>query len=323
MKKLIILLSLHFFISYCITAQPAASNKIEIDIKTGNDNLEPKSTQHNAEVRVILQGRGDVIKTNINEGKEWPNNSTHRITLALPADITIDDVKEVHIYRKRDGLQYVWQLGEKDNWNVDRVTVNASIVTDGKNVRTKILETGATRPRVPGANNLTRPLYRFIYEGGDNVTEGQFFKLKLAAETPNTPATTTNPEANASILAIFGTGGDDLRGGGDNVNIVIRFKSSKPAITISHANSNSKWDNFSEKSFRKVLPNTANLDFNDIKEVELRHTGGGGMGADNWYLDKFKLIITKDSETKTLVDKVMAPIHYFTGDTRRKTFKVE
>jgi hypothetical protein len=296
-------------------------NSIDIDIKTGSDNLEPKSTQHNAELRVILQNRADVIKLNINEGREWPNNSIKRITLPLPANITENEVKEIQIYRKRDGLTYVWQLGEKDNWNIDRVTVNVNLITNGVMKRTQLLETGVTRPRVPGNNNLTKPLFRFIYEGGDNISEGQFFKLVLS---PTVAASSnSNTSSDASILAIFGIGGDDLRGGNDNVDIRILFKSNRTPITITNANRGFKWDNFTEQSYRKVLTNTQNLDFNDIKEIELRHTGGGGISADNWYLDKFKFSISNGIENRILVDRVASPIHFFTGESRVKRFPVQ
>ena len=80
---------------------------------------------------------------------------------------------------------------------------------------------------------------------------------------------------------------------------------------------------FYRKTVGKELPSIAGLTIADIKEVELWHTGGGGMGADNWDLDKFKLTITINGVTKILVDRVGAPLHRFTGDTRRKTFIVE
>ncbi len=174
-------------------------------------------------------------------------------------------------------------------------------------------------------NKSGTPLFRFIYEnrGPRNANEGLTTTFSFSLNGYGAPAMPPPASSDASITAIFGTGGDDLRGGGDNVNLVIRFKSSKPAITLSNVNASRNWRNLSEKSFTKVLPNTAGLDFNDIKEIELRHTGGGGIGADNWYLDKFKLTITNGSETKILVDRIAAPIHYFTGDARRKTIKVE
>lgn len=302
-----------------------SQNKIEIDIKTGSDNLEPKSTQHNAELRVILNGKADVIKQNINEGQEWKDNSIHRITLDLPATITATDIKEIHIYRKRDGLQYVWQLGEKDNWNIDRVTANATIVTNGVKNRIPILETGATRPRVPGANDKTIPLFRFVYEGGDGVSEGQVFKLVIPPlGTPSLPPPVSQnvPRTNASVLVIFGTGGDNLEGGNDNnVDMTFRFNSGRREILWQNVNGSQKLNNFSEANFRKQLPNTQDLDINDIKEIELRHTGGGGIFADNWHVDKIKIIVTKDGISKTLLDKVDSPIHMFTGDSRRKTFR--
>jgi hypothetical protein len=299
-----------------------AQHKLEIDITTGSDNLEPKSTQHNVELRVILKDRPDVVKQNINDSKEWPNRSTRRIIINLPADVTEADIKELHLYRKRDGLQYVWQLGEKDNWNVDRVRVAAVLLKNGVSKRIPMLETGATRPRITGNNSLTKPLFRFVYEGGDNITEGQSFKLLLE---PIGQGRMPAPSAtkNTIIKVTLGTGGDDLRGGGDNVNLTVRFKSSTRVLTINNINQTKKLNNFTEETFSKEIPNTSDIDLNDIKEVELRHTGGGGIAADNWHVDKIYIVVNRDGINKVLVEKVGAPIHQFTGDARFKKFVVQ
>jgi hypothetical protein len=299
-----------------------AQNKLEIDITTGSDNLEPKSTQHNAEIRVILKDRPDVTKQNINDSKEWPNRSTRRIIINLPADVTEADIKELHLYRKRDGLQYVWQLGEKDNWNVDRVRVAAVLLKNGVSKRIPMLETGATRPRIPGNNSLTKPLFRFVYEGGDNITEGQLFKLLLEPIAQGRMPAPSGTK-NTTIKVTLGTGGDDLRGGGDNVNLTVRFKSSTRVLTINNINQTKKLNNFTEEIFSKEMPNTSDIDLNDIKEVELRHTGGGGIGADNWHVDKIYIVVNRDGINKVLLDKVGAPIHQFTGDARFKKFVVQ
>jgi hypothetical protein len=303
-----------------VIVSPKSDNKIEVDITTGSDNLEPKSTQHGAEIRIILNNRPDIVKTNINEGKEWPNGSTRRIELPLPADITENDIKEVHLYRKRDGLQYVWQLGEKDNWNVNRVKVNAILFKNGVKTNIAMLDTGAERPRIPGNNNQTRPLYRFIYEGGDSVNEGQFLKLLLA---PMSQGRMPSGTSNATLKVTFGTGGDNLEGGNNNVDVTIRLRNINQPITIRNINQTKKLNNFSEDTFTKEIANSQNLDLSNIKEVEIRHTGGGGMFADNWHVDKIYIVINLNGINKVLVDKVGAPIHMFTGDSRSKKFIIE
>ena len=153
---------------------------------------------------------------------------------------------------------------------------------------------------------------------------GNQVKLNLSSEPTVVAvgATNNNNSALATMSAMFGTGGDDLRGGRDNINMLIRFKSGRLPISLNNLNASRNWRNFYEKTVEKVLPNSQDIAINDIKDVIIRHTGGGGIGADNWYLDKFKLTITKGTETKVLIDKIEAPIHYFTGDSRSKTLVV-
>lgn len=94
-------------------------------------------------------------------------------------------------------------------------------------------------------------------------------------------------------------------------------------MTINNINNSVSWGNWTENTVSKEIPNSANIDINDIKSVEIRHTGGGGMFADNWHVDKILISISKDGLSRVLVDKVGAPVHMFTGDTRRKTYTVE
>ncbi len=290
-----------------------SDNKIEIDFKTGLDNLEPKGFQKNLQLTINIKNRAPLVMDDVNKNQTWPNNSIRRVTVPLPAGINVSDLEAVTLLRTVVGSWNNVDAISADNWNLDKITATAIEKRDGRLVRTILLNKSGT------------PLFRFIYEnrGAKNANEGLTTTFSFSPNGYGATATPPSASGDASITAIFGTGGDDLRGGGDNVNLVIRFKSNKPAITLSNVNADRNWGNLSEKSFTKVLPNTAGLDFNDVKEIELRHTGGGGIGADNWYLDKFKLTITRDGETKTLVDKVEAPIHYFTGDTRRKIIKVE
>ena len=133
------------------------------------------------------------------------------------------------------------------------------------------------------------------------------------------------PQKKATIIATIGTGGDDLRGGGNNVKIVITFKNSTAKLVYENINNGANWGNFTEHTATKELSSLPNLTVNDIKEVELWHRGGTGfdINADNWDVDKFTLSITINGIVKQLVDKNGAPLHRFTGDARKKIFVVE
>ena len=168
------------------------------------------------------------------------------------------------------------------------------------------------------------PLFRFIYEGGNGRNEGQVFKGFLSSVGSGSSTNSSANAANAKPIVKIETltGGDDLRGGRDNLNVSIRLKTTPVrTIALSNINGSQKWDNFTEKTTTKTITSPP-FTFDDIADIVLRHTGGGGIGADNWYLDKLKITLTINGETRVLVDQVAAPIHYFKGDARSKTFQI-
>ncbi|MDN3588953.1 hypothetical protein QWY86_19910 [Pedobacter aquatilis] len=303
-----------------VVVEPPSDNKLEVDFKTGADNLEMKPFQDNVEIHVVLKNRADAILQNANKDQNWPNNSIKRVTVPLPADITVDDIKELHVYRNRKlggtPTTTVFNIAEKDNWNVDKITSTARIKVNGVLKMYRFADFISST----GSN----PMFRFVYEGGNGRNEGQVFKGFLS-NVGNGTSTSNSPNvvnAPPKIKIETLTGGDDLRGGNDNVNLMIRLNTT-PArtITVSNLNNREKWDNFTEHIVTKSITAPA-FTFDDIKEIALRHTGGGGIGADNWYLDKLKITLTIAGETRVLVDQVGAPIHYFTGELRSKTLQI-
>ncbi|TCC89246.1 hypothetical protein EZ428_16245 [Pedobacter frigiditerrae] len=304
-----------------VIVAPPSANKIDIDFKTGADNLEMKPFQENVEIRILIRNKADAILLNSNKDQNWPNNSIKRVTVPLPADITVDDLREIHVYRNRKNggtpTTTIFNIAEKDNWNVNKISATAKIKENG------MLKTHRFNDFV-SSEGITRPLFRFVYEGGDGSSEGQVFKGVLSSISASNPATPTprtavvNPIVKIETL----TGGDDLRGGNDNLNILIRLKI-RPVrnIALNNINAGRNWRNFTEKTTIKTIT-AAPFNFDDIEDIVLRHTGGGGIGADNWYLDKLKITLTIGGETRVLVDQVAAPIHYFTGDSRSKTFQI-
>jgi hypothetical protein len=313
----------HDVIENSIRSRPAEAeqqpnNKIDIDLKTGSDNLEMKPHQNSVEIRIIMQNKPDAILKNVNKDQNWPNNSIRRVTIPLPDDITAEAIKEIHIYRTSNNpeIRYIWDLRDQDNWNLQSITAFATIKTNGVKKRVDFEPIISTR--------RGSPLYRFTYSSNNTETEGTTCKKVLTLKTASLPApvNTDVPSENAKIDVTIGTGGDDLRGGNDNAEIILSFNNHPGKVTIRNVFNGANLPNFSERKRTLEIPNSKSMNINDIKEIELRHTGGGGMFADNWHVDKVKISVIKDGQTKVLVDKVDAPIHMFTGDTRRKRFIV-
>ena len=300
-----------------VVVAPKSDNKIDIDFKTGSDNLEVKEFQENLEIRIIVQNKADVILKDANKNQNWPNNSVRRVSIPLPANITAEEIKEIHLYRTQRGSADNFKAIIADNWNLESIGATATIMTNG--VLKKFEFEKIVSPE------YGRPLFRFVYERGNNVTEGTIYKSALSLKTiALPPAVNTNVPAQIAKLEInIGTGGDDLRGGNDNCNVVLTLKSSPRKFYLLNVFNKRSLGGFTEKTVTKDLANSRTLDFNDIKEIEIHHTGGGGMGADNWDIDKVKITIIKDGQTKILVDKIGTPIHRFDGDNRIKRFKVE
>lgn len=303
-----------------VVVAPPSDNKIDVDFKTGADNLEMKPFQDNLEIRVILRNRADAILQNANKGQSWPNNSLKRVTIPLPADITVDDIRELHVYRNRkiggNPTTTIFNIAEKDNWNVDKITSTAKIREGG------ILKSYKFGDFISPSGS-SNPLFRFVFEGGDGKSEGQVFKGFLSAHATTIINTARSAiTANPIIRIETFTGGDDLRGGNDNLNVLVRLKI-RPVrnIAVNNINSGQKWGNFSEHKFTKPLT-VPPFTFDDIEDIILRHTGGRGTGADDWHLDKLKITLTIAGETRVLVDEVGAPIHYFGGDSRSKIFQI-
>ncbi len=316
MKKIIILSAILLSAVLNLNAQ----NKVDFDIKTGADNLDPKDFMQGLKITLKIRGRADIVKENVNESREWPNNSIRRVSFDIPNDVPCADIYEAVLSRlpKSNSFNNITAT-VGDNWNLQKLTVTTRIRVNG------VLQSKSMDWISPSGSN--NPLFRFVYENRDtDRNTGTTFTVTINNQCPleNGPILRQPDLTNfaRSINCIFGTGGDDLRGGNDNVNIRLKLRgAANRIITISNLNNGNTWGNFTENTVSKDLTaRDAAFTIQDIELVEVHHTGGGGIGADNWYLDKFKLSITLNGIKTVLVDKIDTPIHYFTGDTRIKRF---
>ncbi len=299
----------------------ASKNVLYVDLRTGRDNLQSKGYQNNPKITIKLKNKPDMVLEDINKGETWPSNSTRRVSIPIPDGVTKGDFMEILVERSRNNKipLTTFEKLEKDDWDLNKITVKAEIYNNGVKESIVLLDK-------ENDNQMDRnlELYKFFYSDLRN-NQGTLFQMSLR-ERGYQNSIAINREASASsniiIEAVFGTGGDNLEGGNDNnVNIIIKFKSNPKIITIKNVNFRGKWNNFTEQTYLKPIENSAEFDINDVKEIEIRHTGGGGIGADNWDLDKLRITLNKSGNTRTWVDKVGTPIQRFTGDSRRLTYK--
>ncbi len=292
-----------------------AQNKIEIEFKTGEDDLRGVGTpEFSPDLKLHFVNKPEVVKFAINGNGTWPKNSIRKIAIPLDTSIVIGDLLAMELIRRHTNSDKPTSKSP-DNWDIDRIIVTATFKKNGQTTKYELLNSVNTNPK--------QTPWRMTYDNSETPKRFNF------SRNPRLLSGNTNwidkfpPPQKASISAIFGVGGDDLRGGNDNAKIVITFKNSTKKLTFNNLNNGAQWNGFTEHRVNKEIPSFPEFTISDIKTVELWHTGGGGMGADNWDIDKFTLTITYNGQAKQLVDRTGAPIHRFTGDTRRKTFIVE
>lgn len=310
-KPLVVLIN--FALVFGIALDSNAQSKIEVEFKTGEDDLavRPANVQGNLKITINYKnGAAPTVLNNANRNQSWPKNSIRRVIIPLTANVDVKNLASIELSRSTTSNNI--EDAGADNWDLVNLTVTATQKKGTYTSKYQLLSIKGT------------PLNRF--KGGRNCDCNKTYPFSNPVLVSGTTPWIDKfaPEQKSNISAVFGNGGDDLRGGNDNAKVVIIFKNSTRTLVFNNLNKGTKWDNFSEKSVSSTaIPSIPNVKISDIKEVQLWHTGAGGMGADNWDLDKFKLTITINGESKILVDKVGAPLHRFTGDRRRKSFYIE
>lgn len=125
-------------------------------------------------------------------------------------------------------------------------------------------------------------------------------------------------QAQKELIVQFSTGGDDLRGGNDNVHLLVLLDTGAQ-VRFENINGLRRWANNSSVTVPRPFP--ADLGFHNIIGVRLETTFGGGIGGDNWNLDRLQVRARLGSETRVLLDQSGAPLFRFTGEQRIREFR--
>lgn len=132
-----------------------------------------------------------------------------------------------------------------------------------------------------------------------------------------TPAIAQSTRPN-ELTVEFDTGGDDLRGGNDNVHLLLLLRTGAP-LRFNNVNDLRRWGDNSRHTVTRSLPST--LRFEDIVGVRLETTFSGGIGGDNWNLDRLQVSAQLRGEARTLLNRQGTPLVRFTGDQRVREFR--
>ncbi|GAA2625589.1 hypothetical protein SMC26_19430 [Actinomadura fulvescens] len=133
---------------------------------------------------------------------------------------------------------------------------------------------------------------------------------------------------NTRVVVNLLTGDDDLRGGNDNLNVTLRFRTRVPHTRL-NVNQGRAWGN---QTWQQVIlendPHVPEFTAEDITGVELTTTSGGGVGGDNWNLDRAVVSFEEEHWDGRLAVRALyresgAPLFRFTGERRTHLVRVD
>lgn len=140
-----------------------------------------------------------------------------------------------------------------------------------------------------------------------------FVDTKYSRATP--PVIADRPN---ELIVKFVTGGDDLRGGNDNVHLSILLRTGR-SIRFENINERKRWIDNSSQTVSRSLPATLRIE--DVIGIRLETTFRGGIGGDNWNLNGIQVRVRMSGEDRTLLIREGKPLFRFTGDQRVREFR--
>ncbi len=197
----------------------------------------------NVNVTLTMMDGSTQVYNNVNLGKRWIVNDDEAAELILTRPVAANQIKTILIKDTFGG-----GMGG-DNWDMAKL----DIYTMGGNFFNFTKEVGFKR-----------------FTGDD---KSLLIKLN--------DAPTTAGQANKLELT-FQTGGDDLRGGNDNLNVILHFRNGTNQVA-NNVNGNGRWADNTQNVVDIDLAHGALP--NDIVSVTLQTTFSGGMGGDNWNMN--------------------------------------
>ena len=227
----------------------------EDDLRGGNDNLNLTITFHNSQTQRVY---------NVNKGNKWIDNYAQFIIIPLRRPTILNAIKSIRLNT----------VSGNDNFNLNRLRIHAK----GYNMNRKIYErVGAPLKRFTGKD---KSFLAMINNKSPNTASTSGTR---ASSTAGSGRTTPAKKPIDKLRFWIRTGDDDLRGGNDNLNIVVHYRDGRTQM-VKNVNKGTRWKDHSTNSLDVKLNRTIYSN-SEIAKVVLQTTFKGGMGGDNWNLN--------------------------------------
>lgn len=227
---------------------------------------------------VVLNNGARYDSRNMNQSQRWIDNTTQTVAISLPASVRTHDISRIVLEVRNSFSNNIFG----DNWNVEGVD--------------------ATFRQNEGI--ISNCAYSSSREGTMRLT-AQVKAISFAFPC--------GPRLSLQMR----TGGDDLRGGNDNLDVEVMMGSGQ-VIKFPNVNKSENWPNDSLQNVTLPLPSDINL--NDVQSVKLTSGGGG----DNWNLDGIQILTLNQSQVGYCVrgnlNQGISLLHRFSGEARTQTY---
>ena len=172
-------------------------------------------------------------------------------------------------------------------------------------------------PNHPGVTRTLKP----------DIRQNRYYYAEVPTTSwlayfPDSKYTASRPpvitRADNQLIVTFRTGDDDLRGGDDNVNVILLRRGGMRSIRFNNVNNGSRWIDRSTNTISRTLPATTKLE--DLNGITIETTFRGGLFGDNWNLQSLRVEARINGQPHRLLDRSGSPLFRFTGDHLRRTY---
>jgi hypothetical protein len=256
--------------------------EIVVQFDTGDDNL--RGGNDNVSLIVHLKNGTNSIHHNINRSAHWLRNYTEYAQVRLAKPIHKNSIKGFEFKTTfRGGIG-------GDNWDAKRIVVCSNL--------------GTTRQQLTQRASFNR------FTGSRRSV-----MVDMPGVSRSAPPTRSDSRGMVTHLQLeIKTGGDDLRGSNDNLNVIVLYRSGRTQV-VSCVNARQKWKNNSRHTVNLPLHKPVNRV--DIIGITLQTTFRGGTGGDNWNMDEIKVCPVMGGDPKAAyVTRSGRPVKRFTGSSK-------
>jgi hypothetical protein len=252
-------------------------SQLQLRFRTGNDDL--RGGQNNLNVEVHFADGTMQVAKNVNHGANWGNNSTNIVTVSLKQPVAPSQIKQIGLVQSAQG-----------GYIAPNSRQGAAMATPAGPVLAPIYAAQGVQSE---DNWDMAELQAFAL--GPNHTNVPIASFGMHRFTGSDPALEVNarPDVGCSdanevrkITLTFQTGNDDLRGGNDNLNVILHFADGTTQFEP-NVNHSERWADGSTHGAEVLLNQPVPMD--QITAVTLATTFQGGPGGDNWNMDSVQI----------------------------------